>query len=205
MDGGVRVGPLLEQARGGEPKALDRLLESFRNYLRLLARASVGKVLRSKADASDAVQETLIRAHARFRQFRGTTEAELLSWLRRILVRTVIDLTRRFHTPGARTVVHERSLNVLLDRSSQAIGRLHRAARTTPSLHAERREVSLVLADAMAALAPEQREVIALRTLDGRSWDEVAERMGRSAGAVRQLWLRSLRKLRPLIESRLGT
>jgi DNA-directed RNA polymerase specialized sigma24 family protein len=58
------------------------------------------------------------------------------------------------------------------------------------------------LADVRPA-AGAYREVIVLHNLEGLGWDEVARRMGRTAGAVRQLWTRALMQLRPLIDERL--
>jgi RNA polymerase sigma-70 factor, ECF subfamily len=59
------------------------------------------------------------------------------------------------------------------------------------------------LSDALTQLGEDHREVIVLHHLEGLGWDEVARRMGRSAGAVRMLWTRALRQLRPLIDERL--
>jgi RNA polymerase sigma-70 factor (ECF subfamily) len=73
----------------------------------------------------------------------------------------------------------------------------------SPSQSAQRRELTIILADALAELAPDYREVVVLRTLEGRDWEDVARAMGRSLGAVRLLWARALKKLRPLIERRL--
>ena len=94
------VGPadldgLLRLARNGDARALGRLLEMYRGYLKLLARLQIDRRLRGKADASDLVQETCLRAHHGFREFRGTTEPELLAWLRQILASRVLDLLRR--------------------------------------------------------------------------------------------------------------
>jgi RNA polymerase sigma-70 factor (ECF subfamily) len=61
----------------------------------------------------------------------------------------------------------------------------------------------VVLADALADLSDDHREVIVLRSLEERDWNEVARRMGRTTGAVRLLWTRALKQLRPLIEKRL--
>jgi RNA polymerase sigma-70 factor (ECF subfamily) len=63
--------------------------------------------------------------------------------------------------------------------------------------------LSVVLANALAELSDEQREVIVLRSLEERDWPDVARRMGRTPGALRMVWVRALRRLRPLIEKQL--
>jgi RNA polymerase sigma-70 factor (ECF subfamily) len=52
------------------------------------------------------------------------------------------------------------------------------------------------LADTLAALPDDYRQVIVLRHIEGLPFDEVGRRMERSAGAVRMLWLRALKLLR---------
>ena len=198
--GGVSV--QIEQARGGNVEALARLLESYRNFLSLLARTWTDRALQGKADASDLVQETLLKAHCNFDQFRGATEPEIVAWLRQILVRNLTDMTRRYRR-DARQVSRERSLDAMLDRSSQAMGRMLAGNLTSPSQSVSRREMRVVLADAMAALPEDYREVLFLRNLQELDWEEVARRMSRTPGAVRMLWTRALKELRPLIESRL--
>ncbi len=80
---------LLARARTGDEAALGRLLERYRNYLRLVARALIGQALRVRLDASDLVQETFLKAAREFSHFLGSTEPELTAWLRQILVRTL--------------------------------------------------------------------------------------------------------------------
>ena len=60
---------LLAQARTGDGAALGRLLELYRNYLRLQARALIGAGLRVRLDPSDLVQETFLEAHRDFARF----------------------------------------------------------------------------------------------------------------------------------------
>src|SRR5262245_37340573 len=101
---------LIEQACRGEPGTLDRLLDSYRNYLRLLARTGIDRSLRGKADPSDLVQDALLKASQRFDQFRGTTESELAGWLRQVLARCLADMIRRYRAAG-RHVHREQSLD----------------------------------------------------------------------------------------------
>jgi RNA polymerase sigma-70 factor (ECF subfamily) len=58
------------------------------------------------------------------------------------------------------------------------------------------RETSALVADRLAELPPSYREVILLRNLEGLSFDEVAQRMGKTSPAVRQLWTRAIRRLK---------
>ena len=180
VDGDPIVVRLIADARRQAPGALDRLLESYRNYLRLVARTGIDASLRGKADASDLVQETLIKAHQHFEQFQGNTEAELIAWLRRILTRNLADLVRRFKTAGTRAVKREQSLDDVFAPTSRAVLELMAPNGHSPSQSAQRRELSIILADALAELAADHREVVVLRTLEGRDWDEVARAMGRT-------------------------
>jgi len=179
--------------------ARDRLLESYRNYLRLLARTWIEGPLRTKADPSDVAQETLATAHERFDQFRGKSEKELAAWLRKALARNLLNLNRHYRTDG-RQLDREFSLEAALDRSSMALHDLLPGDGTSPSGAAQRRELGVQLADVLEELPADHREVIVLRNLQELDWDEVAGRMRRSNDAVRQLWIRALANLRPHIE-----
>lgn len=193
---------LIERARRDEPGALDRLLDSYRNYLRLLARTGLDASLQGKADPSDLVQDALLRASQNFGQFRGATDADLAGWLRQILARCLANFVRRYRTSGRR-VGREQSLDQLVDRSSQAMERILATDGTSPSASAQRRDLGVVLSDALAQLGEDHREVIVLHHLEGLDWDEVARRMRRTTGAARMLWTRALKQLRPLIDERL--
>ena len=202
-DNEVRTSDLIRRARQYEAGARDQLLETYRHYLKLLAHTGIDASLRGKADPSDLVQETFLKAYQHFGQFRGQGEAELTAWLRQIMAHNLADLVRHYHLAEGRRAGREWSLEQLLTESSQALDNLLAGAAASPSESARRREMSVVLANALAELSVEQREVIVLRSLQEQDWPKVARRMGRTVGAVRMLWVRALKRLRPLIERQL--
>jgi RNA polymerase sigma-70 factor (ECF subfamily) len=189
---------LIQSARNGNPDALGRLLDNYGSYLKLLARVQIDRRLQGKVDPSDVVQETFLQAQRGFERFRGVTEPELLGWLRKILAARLSKLVRRFYGTQRRDVRLEHELDQALDRSSVAVQALG-TSQSSPSKQAVRREEAAWLADALARLPVDYREVIVLRQLEELSFPEVAQRMERSQGSVKQLWMRALVALRRLL------
>lgn len=190
---------LLRLARSGDRPALGQLLDLYRNYLTLLARLQISRRLQSKVDAADLVQETFLKAHHRFEQFRGSTEAELVGWLRQILALNVANLVRHYFGTQGRDVRLECELAEELDQSSQVWDLGLAAKQSSPSQRAARREEAVLLADALAKLPEDYGEVIVLRHLQGLPFADVARRMGRSVDSVEKLWIRALARLRRLL------
>ena len=190
---------LLIRARAGDQAALGQLLELYRNYLRLVARAMIGQALRVRLDASDLVQETFLKAHREFRQFLGSSEPELTAWLRQILVRTLANQARH-HRRRGRDYQRDEPLEALLDRSSSEVERALAAPLSSPSSLAIRREQAVLLADALEKLPADYREVFLMRNLEHIPFEEIAVRMGRSPRAARMLWTRTIKKLSQLLE-----
>jgi RNA polymerase sigma-70 factor (ECF subfamily) len=187
---------LLALARADAGPALGKLLERYRGYLCLLARVQIGRRLQGKVDAVDLVQDTFLEAHRHWDRFRGTTQSELLAWLRRILAAQTADLMRRYLGSQCRDVRLECELAAELDRSSQDLDAGLLAKQESPSKQAAQREQGVLLADALALLPVDYREVLILRHLEGLTFPEVAQRMGRTLDSVKKLWTRALERLR---------
>jgi RNA polymerase sigma-70 factor (ECF subfamily) len=192
---------LLREARTGDGAALGRLLGLYQHYLAVLARLQLGQRLQDKADSADLVQETFLKAHRDFSQFRGTTETEFVGWLRQILATSLAQLLRRYFGTRRRDPRLERELALELDQSSRALDRGLVAPVSSPSRCAVRREQAVLLADALGKLPGHYREVMVLHHLEGLCLAEVARRMGRSPDSVEKLWARALIQLRKLLDS----
>lgn len=184
---------LLNQARRGDGLARDRLFAKCRNYLVVVARAEAQSGLRAKIDPSDIVQQTLLDAHRGLDGFRGSTEAEWLGWLRRILNHNAADFVRHYIGTEKRGAHREVSLGQAgSDQPFRAPPEPAAPDATASQLFA-RHELELQVADAIASLSDDYRDVIVLRNLERLPFDEVASRMGRSRPAVQMLWLRAIR------------
>lgn len=192
----------ITRARQGDVAARDRLFAACRSYVALIARATLERRLQSKVDASDLVQQTLLDAHRDFEQFVGSTEQEWLAWLRKILAHNTGDAFRHYGA-DKRQVRREFSLNAptyispLGDSTAQGFD--PPSPDGTPSQIVLHQERELAVAEAIAQLPDDYREVVFLRNVQRLPFDEVAARMERSRPAVQMLWMRALHKLREIL------
>jgi RNA polymerase sigma-70 factor (ECF subfamily) len=173
--------------------------ERYRDLLCVLARQiQMDPRLRRRFDASDLVQETLLKATQNLEQFHGGTEAELVKWLQGIMHNALADATRKARA-RKRDVAQEEVLAVVVNDSSARLQNWLVAPDSSPSQRAEREEQLLRLAAALAQLPEDQRDVVILRDSLGTPIRTIAEQLGRSQKAIAGLLVRGRRKLRELL------
>jgi RNA polymerase sigma-70 factor (ECF subfamily) len=185
---------LLAAARAGSAEALGKALETCRRYLLLVAERRLDPKLRAKGGASDLVQETFLEAQRDFDAFRGTSEAELLAWLSRLLLNNVGNFARRYRGTDKRDVGREVVLQA--DGSSSAVAPDPAADTPSPSRQAMDNEQAAALQQALARLPDDQRQAIVMRYQEGLSFEEIGRRLNRSPDAARKLWTRAMERLR---------
>ena len=92
--------------------------------------------------------------------------------------------------------VELRSFEIALDESASRLEEWLAAEQSSPSMHAERQERAVRVAEALSQLPESQREAILLRHWHGRSLAQIASELGVSTSAVAGLLQRGLRSLR---------
>jgi RNA polymerase sigma-70 factor (ECF subfamily) len=206
LDEDIRDRPvtgLMELARRGDAEALGQLLQIYRNYLTVLATTQLDRRLRRRVSPSDLVQDAMLAAHCDFGKFLGHSERELLAWLRQILINCLhhmIETHLRAKMRDMRREVAVEQVGAALDRSAYDFTQMLADRGPSPSAPMHARERAVALADQLARLPSQYRDVIVLRNLQGLSFDEVADRMDRKPGAVRMLWLRAIEKFKQVYQ-----
>jgi RNA polymerase sigma-70 factor, ECF subfamily len=195
----TQIAEWITEAQAGAAEALDKLMEFSRQYLLLIANDELPTDLQAKAGASDLVQQTQMEAAQAFEQFNGHTVAELLAWLRQILLHNVGDLKRRYTGADKRLALRERSLDAAA--SSRDLTEEFVEDFSSPSSHLRRTEQTERVAAAIAQLPADYRQVILWRHRENCSFEEISERLGRSVGAARKLWARAVRELQERLKA----
>src|SRR5256885_4851900 len=177
LDGGTRAS-LLAQAGKGDRKSLAKLNLPYTPGLYLGAL----RLTRNPADAEDVRQDVFLKAMTRLEQFSGKpgeNRDDLHAWAARIAANASIDVIRK-RRDGKLFSLEEPS-----GAGDETLGNNAAACEDNPEEHFARREMRKLMADAIKQLAPDMRQVCLLRDVFQYSTQEVAERLGVSAIAVR--------------------
>lgn len=181
---------LLRQARDGSESSLGEVLQSFRNYLLLLADDELGNEVKAKVSPSDVVQDSFLEARHDFAQFAGSTPEQFHAWVRRILLNNVSNVLRDFCGTKRRDISRETPLG-----NSHAGDIADSRSAISPSGTAIRHEELDKLQNALTRLPSHYQEVIHWRNYERASFAEIGQHLHRTAAAARKLWIRALEML----------
>lgn len=169
--------------------------DKYRNYLRFLARTQMPAHLRARLDPSDIVQQSLLQAHQAADDFRGTSNAELMAWLRKILAGVVAHTIRDQHR-DRRDVFKEQVIQQRMDQSSILLASAFMASDRPASAIVAQDELVRGVAELVEQLPEAQRDAIILHYWQEIPLKQVAEALGKSPAAVAGLLQRGLATLR---------
>ncbi|MCW5936086.1 MAG: sigma-70 family RNA polymerase sigma factor [Fimbriimonadaceae bacterium] len=164
---------LVRRAQAGESVALEMLLDQYRPAVR----AQAMRMLRDADDASDAVQETFVKAVRALGTF--DPERPLLPWLMRICSNCCVDLMRDRRKVGESLEPHEHSLTddgVDIQRG------------------AERDHERAIVEGAVTRLPERYRDIIVMRHYRHMDVNEIATALDKPEGTIKS-WLFRARAL----------
>jgi RNA polymerase sigma-70 factor (ECF subfamily) len=189
---------LIARARAGDAHAAESLLCRHLPALRAFIRLRSDRRLRDRESVSDLVQSVCREVLQDLPDFAVASDAAFRHWLYTSALRKILDRKKYWGTEK-RDPRREQSLDAagpatrdeLLLQTYRGIG--------TPSRHASLREEVERLEAAFDELPDDYREVLTLAKVVGLSHREIAERLGRSEEAARQLLSRARARLARLL------
>ena len=192
---------LIALAKDGDESALDQLCRVYSERVRWIVRLRMGGELRSKLESMDLAQDVFISALRDLGNFTYKNEGDFLRWLARIAENRLRDNLDRLHA-NKRDIRKEVQLKSYEPTTGDSfVAALGPIDNTTPSVIMSRREDLAKLAKAIDALTSEYKEVIILTKIEGLSYKEIAESLGKSSDAVRMIVSRAMAALSGAFEN----
>lgn len=186
---------LVALAKEGNESALNQLCSVYSERVRRIIRLRLDRKLRPKLDSVDVVQDALILALGGLKDFTYRNEGDFLRWLSRIAENKLRDILDKFHA-DKRDIRKEIPFRKEGGSTEGGfVGPAEPISTTTPSVIMRKKEALDRLEKALDELKPEHKEVIVLKRIEGLSHAEIADRLGKNAGAVRMLLARAMAAL----------
>jgi RNA polymerase sigma-70 factor, ECF subfamily len=182
---------LVQRFKGGDAGAFDEIVRRYHG--RMLGIAT--QFLRNHADAEEIAQDTFVRAHRALAEFRG--DSSLATWLHRIAINLARNRYWYFHR-------RQRHMALSLDcplgtETSETFCDLVATPEADPARQASVDEFEVIVSVCMKGLTHRQREILGLRNLLHRSYEEIASALGTNAGTVKSRIARARGRLREII------
>ena len=184
---------LVEQAQRGDKHAFELLVSK---YQRKLARL-LGRFIRDPVEVEDVAQETFIKAYRALPSFRG--ESAFYTWLYRIGINTAKNylVAMRRRAPTTTEFDSEEAEGFEEGEQLRDIN--------TPESAMMSKEIARTVDDTMEQLPEELRNAIALREIEGLSYEDISAIMNCPIGTVRSRIFRAreaiAERLRPLLDT----
>jgi len=192
---------LLAAAREGDDRAINQLLDTHRDAVRRMIDLRMDQVIKRRVDASDVVQEVMIEASRRLKDYLENPVMPFHLWLRQMAKDRLIDAYRRHRGAARRSMDREQPLVTAAgDESSMDLMGQLRDAQLTPAAAATWQELQSRFREACEQLESLDQEVIFLRHFEHLSNGEAATVMQLSPQAASMRYLRAMRRLREFMD-----
>lgn len=158
---------LVTRSRQGDREAFGDLVRKYQDRLF----HGIARIVGSRVDAEDLVQEAFVQAYVKLAAFRG--HCSFYTWLYRIALNLAYSNARRRQVRKALEWTREVREDIPADSAA------------SPSERMERAEESERIRRALSALSEEHRALLVLRGVEGFDYQTIAEVMNLNPGTVR--------------------
>lgn len=179
---------LIRRFQEGDEEAFRKLFERCEEHIQNRIEPLMSKALQRRLSVADVIQEARFIAFQQRETFEDRGPGSFRNWLLGI-----VELRAR-HLYRQHAGVAMRSIDQEVTKKFRPDTEKYPGKTPTPSQAAIGSELEDLARRAMADLSEEYREVLTLTRTENLSYEEAAERMGRSPGAVRKLRTRALLK-----------
>ena len=166
---------LVEQINAGNERAFGEILNRYEKRVFFV----VKRMLNDDDESADATQDVFIKLHDSLKKFRG--DSNLYTYIYRIATNVAISYLRK---RKVRAVVR------LDEMVSNMLTGGHE-----PQREADQEELKKLVAEAVAALPVQQKKVFILRFYEELSYEEIAQIMHRSMGAMKANYFHAMKKI----------
>jgi RNA polymerase sigma-70 factor (ECF subfamily) len=171
---------LITRAAGGDASAFQTLVERHRSMVYRVAYQFAG----NHHDAEDIAQEVFIKVYRSLDRFRQ--DAQLTSWMYRIVMNACIDHRRR-HAPAGAAPFGEEAEQKMMNTAEEGPG---------PEDRAYAGEIGQALECEIGRLPKGQRIVFIMRHHQGMKLCEIADALGLAEGTVKRQLHAAVHRLR---------
>jgi len=179
--GEISNSELVKQSQMGEKAAFEELVVRHQELVFSLAYKLTG----NREMANDVAQESFIRAWKAIEKFRG--DSTFSTWIYRITVNTAWTLRKKAKKHNTLNI-DDTYEPIVIDEKKD------------PELVAINSDLSSVLVSALGKLPLEQRIIVELKNIEGRSHKEIADYLDISVTAAKVRLHRAHQKLRLILE-----
>lgn len=194
---------LLRAAADGDAASRTALLTRYAERLRRMVAFRMDPRMHGRVDPSDVVQEASLEAWQHLADYLREPSLPFFLWLRGIAGNKLREAHR--HHLGAQMRDARREVTLYRgatpETTSAALAEQLLGHATRPSEAAVRIELKLRLQEALNAMDPLDREVLALRHFEQLSPAETAQVLGIKEKAAGMRYVRALRRLRDVLTS----
>lgn len=189
-DAAAHDAELVRRFNGGDESAFTEIVQRYHEKMFSVALG----VLRNRADAEEIAQDTFVRAHRGLAKFRG--DSSLATWLHHVTVNLARNRYWYFHRRRRHSTL---SLDCPLTDDGGTFSDLMPSTEAGPSRQAMSGEFTELVTACMHKLPAAQRDILAMRNILNRSYDEIAEALQIEVGTVKSRIARARGQLRSLM------